>query len=48
LIFSVRVTVKGLLFEIRTTLDELPPGNEERAVQILESCLTELKRVSLK
>lgn len=42
-----KVTMKGLLFEIKTTLVELPEGNEERAVQILESCLTELKKVTL-
>jgi DNA-binding PadR family transcriptional regulator len=40
-----KITMKSLLFEIKTTLDELPPGNEERAVQILEVCLTELKKV---
>jgi len=40
-----KINAKGLLFEIKTTLDELPPGNEEHAMQVLEQCLNDLKRI---
>jgi DNA-binding PadR family transcriptional regulator len=49
LIFDIfggeKITMKGLLFEIRTTVDELPPGTEDQAVLILETCLNNLKRI---
>ena len=41
-----KITAKGLIYEIKTMINELPSGNEERAVQILEVCLKELKKVS--
>ncbi|MEI6292356.1 MAG: PadR family transcriptional regulator, partial [Methanomicrobiales archaeon] len=40
-----KVNAKGLLFEIKTVLDELPPGNENHAVLVLEQCLDDLKRI---
>jgi DNA-binding PadR family transcriptional regulator len=40
-----QITLKGLLFEIKTTVEELPPGMEEQAVPILETCLNDLKRI---
>jgi DNA-binding PadR family transcriptional regulator len=43
---GARVNAKGLLFEIKTTLDELPPGKEDEAVQVLEQCLEDLKRIA--
>ncbi len=42
---GAKVNAKGLLFEIKTVLDELPPGNEHHAVQVLEQCLDDLKRI---
>jgi DNA-binding PadR family transcriptional regulator len=49
LIFDIfggtKMNAKGLLFDIKTTLDELPPGNEIHAVQVLEQCLHDLKRI---
>jgi len=43
---GAKVNAKGLLFEIKTTLDELPPGKEDHAVQVLEQCLDDLKRIA--
>jgi DNA-binding PadR family transcriptional regulator len=40
-----KITLKGLLFEIKTTVEELPPGAEDQAVPILETCLNDLKRI---
>jgi hypothetical protein len=40
-----KITLKGLLFEIKTTVEELPPGMEDQAVPILETCLNDLKRI---
>jgi DNA-binding PadR family transcriptional regulator len=42
---GAKVNAKGLLFEIKTVLDELPPGNEHHAVRVLEQCLDDLKRI---
>jgi DNA-binding PadR family transcriptional regulator len=42
---GTKVNAKGLLFEIKTVLDELPPGNENHIVQVLEQCLEDLKRI---
>ncbi|MEI7432842.1 MAG: PadR family transcriptional regulator [Methanomicrobiales archaeon] len=42
---GARVSAKGLLFDIKTTLDELPPGDEHHAVRVLEQCLNDLKRI---
>jgi DNA-binding PadR family transcriptional regulator len=42
---GARVNAKGLLFDIKTTLDELPPGDEHHAVRVLEQCLNDLKRI---
>lgn len=41
-----KCTLKGLLFEIRTTVEELPPGTAEQAVPVLETCLHDLRRIS--
>jgi DNA-binding PadR family transcriptional regulator len=41
-----KITLKGLLFEIKTAVEELPPGTEDRAAPILEHCLDDLKRIS--
>jgi DNA-binding PadR family transcriptional regulator len=38
-----RASTHGMLFEIHTALEELPPGSKEDAVRVLEKCLTELK-----
>lgn len=43
---GAKVNAKGLLFEIKATLDELPPGKEDHAVQVLEQCLDDLKRIA--
>ena len=40
-----KINLKGLLFEIKTTVEELPPGMEDQAVPILETCLNGLKRI---
>ena len=37
---------RDLLFTIKTMLEDTPPGNEEKVVQILETCLNELKRLA--
>jgi DNA-binding PadR family transcriptional regulator len=42
---GTRVNAKGLLFDIKTTLDEISPGNENYAVRVLEQCLNDLKRI---
>jgi DNA-binding PadR family transcriptional regulator len=42
---GAKVNAKGLLFDIKTTLDELPPGDEHHAVRVLEQCLNDLKRI---
>ena len=42
---GAKVNAKGLLFDIKTALDELPPGNELHAVRVLEQCLDDLKRI---
>ena len=51
LIFDIfggaKINAKGLLFEIKTTLDELPPDNENQAMRVLEKCLNDLKRIEL-
>ena len=52
LIFDIfggpKFSTKGLLFEIKNALSELPPGTEDHAVRVLEECLNELKRISKK
>jgi DNA-binding PadR family transcriptional regulator len=40
---GTRVTARKLLFDIKSALDELPPGSESNAVQVLEECLDKLK-----
>jgi DNA-binding PadR family transcriptional regulator len=42
---GARFNARGLLFEIKTALDELPPGKENHAVRVLEQCLNDLKRI---
>jgi len=37
--------VKGLLFEIKMLVDDMPPGNERRVGAILEHCRDELKKM---
>jgi DNA-binding PadR family transcriptional regulator len=38
-----KVTMKGLLFEIREVIDDLAPDKKDQAVTILEHCLADLK-----
>ncbi|MHC1600697.1 MAG: PadR family transcriptional regulator [Candidatus Methanospirareceae archaeon] len=40
-----KITMKGLLFEIRDVIDDLSPNKEDQAVKILEKCLADLKRI---
>ncbi|MCX6700901.1 MAG: PadR family transcriptional regulator [Methanomicrobiales archaeon] len=42
---GAKINAKGLLFDIKTALDELPPGDEHIAVRVLEQCLDDLKRI---
>ena len=35
----------SLLFEIHDAFEELPPGQKDEAVQVLEQCLHDLKRI---
>jgi DNA-binding PadR family transcriptional regulator len=39
------ITMKGLLLEIRVVIDDLTPDKKHQAVEILEQCLTDLKRI---
>jgi DNA-binding PadR family transcriptional regulator len=49
LIFDIfggaKINAKGLLFDIKTTLDELTPDEENDAIQVLEQCLNNLKKI---
>ena len=36
----------GLLFDLHTALEQLPPGSEDEAVRVLEQCLIDLKRIA--
>ncbi len=49
LIFDIfggsKINAKGLLFDIKTTLDDLTPDNENNAVRVLEQCLNDLKKI---
>lgn len=38
-----KVTVKGLLFEIRAAIDDLAPDKKDQALRILERCLADVK-----
>ena len=40
---GTKASAHGMLFEIHSALEELPPGSKEDAVRVLEKCLTELK-----
>lgn len=40
-----RYTLNGLLFEIRTVIDDLPAEKNDLAAGILETCVEELKRI---
>lgn len=40
-----KITMKGLLFEIRDAVDGVSPDKKNQAVKILEKCLADLKRV---
>ena len=40
-----KITMKGLLFEIRDVIDDLSPNKKDQAVKILEKCLADLKRI---
>jgi DNA-binding PadR family transcriptional regulator len=42
-----KCSVKGLLFEIKNALDEIPPGTEVQATKILEQCRDDLKRINV-
>lgn len=39
------ITMKGLLLEIRVVIDDLTPDKKHQAVEILEQCLADLKRI---
>ncbi|MDD1678931.1 MAG: PadR family transcriptional regulator [Methanomicrobiales archaeon] len=41
-----KIAPRDLLLTLETTLEELPLANEEKAVQILETCLIELKELT--
>lgn len=40
-----KITVKGLLFELRDVIDDLAPDKKDQAVRILEQCLADLKNL---
>lgn len=41
-----KFTVKQLMFEIKTAMEAVPPGNEDRTVALLEQCLSDLRSIS--
>ncbi len=40
-----KITMKGLIFEIRDVIAHLPPDKKSQAVEILEKCLEDLKGI---
>jgi DNA-binding PadR family transcriptional regulator len=42
---SEKTILRGLLLTVESILEEIPPGYEGRAAQVLENCLTELKEL---
>jgi DNA-binding PadR family transcriptional regulator len=42
---SEKIRQRGLFMEIETTLENLQPGNEEQVIQILETCLNDLRKL---
>jgi DNA-binding PadR family transcriptional regulator len=38
-------SVKGLLFDIRGILEEMPPGTEKQVIAVLEQCRDDLRRI---
>jgi DNA-binding PadR family transcriptional regulator len=41
-----QISQRGLLLELETVLEEIPPGNEDRILQTLEACLRELREIA--
>lgn len=39
-------SVKGLLFDIRAIVDEMPPGTEKQVIAVLEQCRENLHRIT--
>jgi len=39
-------SVKGLLFDIRAIVDEMPPGTEKQVITILEQCRKDLQGIT--
>lgn len=39
-------SVKGLLFDIRAIVDEMPPGTEKQVITILEQCREDLQGIT--
>ena len=39
-------SVKGLLFDIRAIVEEMPPGTEKQVIAVLEQCREELHRIT--
>ncbi len=39
-------SVKGLLFDIRAIVDEMPPGTEKQVIAVLEQCRKDLHRIT--
>lgn len=39
-------SVKGLLFDIRAVVDEMPPGTEKQVIAVLEQCRKDLQGIT--
>jgi len=39
-------SVKGLLFDIRAIVEDMPPGTEKQVITALERCYEDLRRIS--
>ena len=39
-------SVKGLLFDLRAIVDEMPPGTEKQVIAVLEQCRENLHRIT--
>jgi len=39
-------SVKGLLFDIRALVDEMPPGTEKQVITVLEQCRKDLQGIT--
>lgn len=40
-----KITAKGIIFEIKNVIENIPSNKEEEATRILEKCLSDLKRI---